>query len=145
MIDKRITDALASMIYVTRQQMAGIEITEDDQKIRASGLYEDWVAGKHTVGEIYNGNGQTWECYQDYDNSVYPDINPDNPAWFTFNRPLHGKTKETARPFVQPTHSLDIYYAGEYMIYTDNSLYKCKENTNFSPVEYPQAWEVQVD
>lgn len=142
MINKRITDALTSMIYVTRQQMSGIEIADDDQKIRASGLYEEWEEGNHKAGEIYNAVNQTWECYQDYDNTVYPDINPDNAAWFTFNRPLHGKTKETARFYVPPTHSLDIYYAGEFMLFTDGVIYKCKENTNFSPVEYPAAWEV---
>ena len=34
-----------------------------------------------------------------------------------------------------------MYKAGEYMIWTDGVVYMCKENTNFSPEEYPQAWE----
>lgn len=31
--------------------------------------------------------------------------------------------------------------SGEYMIWTDGKVYECKQNTNFSPAEYPQAWE----
>ena len=27
------------------------------------------------------------------------------------------------------------------MIYTDGKVYKCIENTNFSPEDYPRAWE----
>lgn len=27
------------------------------------------------------------------------------------------------------------------MIWTDGKVYKCKQDTNFSPSEYAQAWE----
>jgi len=136
------TQALASVIYVSRMNLSGAEITDDDQRIRASGLYDDWTPGKFNVGDIRNANGQTWECFSAHDNAVYPDIKPDNSAWFTFWRPLHGKTKETARPFVPVQGSHDIYRAGEYMIYTDGLTYHCKQDTNFSPTDYPDAWEV---
>lgn len=143
MIDKKILEALASVVYVSKQHLAGADISDDDQKIRASGLYDDWVAGVHKVGDIYNANNQTWECYQAYDNAVHPDINPDNSAWFTFNRPLHGKTPETARPWVAPTHSQDIYQNGEYMIWTDGTIMKCvaPNGTNYSPTDYAAHWE----
>jgi len=137
-----IYDALSSAIYVSTLALNDKKVADDDQRIRASGLYSDWVAGNHSVGEIYNAKGQTWECFQSYDNAVYPDINPDNSAWFTFNRPLHGKTKETARPYVPVQGSHDIYKVGEYMIYTDNLVYRCKQDTNFNPEEYSGAWEV---
>ena len=39
------------------------------------------------------------------------------------------------------TGAHDIYKAGEYMIWTDGSVKKCVQDTNFSPTEYPQAWE----
>lgn len=132
--------ALSSAIYVSRQTLAGQTIETDDQKIRASGLYDDWAEGKHTKGEVYNADGQTWECYADYDNAVYPDIKPGEAAWFTFNRPLHGKTRETARPWVKPMGAHDMYHAGEWMVWTDGWLYLCKQDTNFSPEEYPDAW-----
>ena len=135
-------DALASAVYLAKTLLPNM--TDDDQRIRASGLYPDWENGKHTVGEIYNADGQTWECFQDYDNAVYPDIIPGNSAWYTFNRPLHGKTKETARPWVQPMGSHDIYRLGEWMIWTDGSLYECiaPNGTNFSPDEYAAAWKI---
>lgn len=143
-------DALASAIYVSRQTLAGVSITEDDQKIRASGLYPPWAAGAHKTGEVFNtfagvhAEGeeweQTWEAFQDYDNAVYPDIAPGNAAWYTFNRPLHGKTPETARPFVPVQGSHDIYKVGEYMIWTDGKIYPCIENTSYSPADYAAAW-----
>lgn len=134
--------ALASAIYVSRKTLANKAIETDDEKIRASGLYEDWAEGKHTKGDIYNAEGQTWECYSDYDNAVYPDIKPGEAAWFTFNRPLHGKTRETARPWVAPTHSMDIYKLGEWMVWTDGTLWECiaENGTNFSPEEAPTLW-----
>lgn len=148
-------DALASAIYVSRQTLAGVTIAEDDQKIRASGLYPTWEAGAHTAGEMFNtfpgihAEGdewqQTWECFQDYDNAVYPDIVPGNAAWYTFNRPLHGTSPETARPFVPVQGAHDTYKAGEYMIWTDGKIYPCIQETNFSPEEYPEAWGDPVD
>lgn len=134
--------ALASAIYVSRQSLAGVAIETDDQRIRASGLYEDWEPGAHKVGEIYNVGIQPWECYSDYDNAEHPDVVPGSTAWPTFNRPLHGKARETALPWVAPTHSMDIYRTGEWMIWTDGDLYECvaEPGTNFSPEEYPRAW-----
>lgn len=135
-------DALASAIYVSRQTLAGAVIDSDDKRIRASGLYEEWLEGEYQVGDIRNNGGQTWECFQAHDNAAYSDIKPDNPAWFTFWRPLHGTSPETARPFVPVQGAHDMYRVGEYMIYTDGKTYRCKQDTNFSPEEYAQAWEV---
>lgn len=145
-------NALTSAIYLARMTLTGTTITEDDQKLRAGGLYPDWEAGAHAVGEVFNTRAgvhaegsewdQTWEVFQAYDNAVYPDIAPGNSAWYTFNRPLHGTSVETARPFVPVQGSHDMYHAGEYMIWTDGQTYRCKQDTNFSPAEYADAWEV---
>lgn len=137
-------DALASAIYVSSQTLHGGAITTDDQRLRASGLYEDWVAGSYHAGDIRNAVGQTWECHDDHDNAEYPDITPDNPqTWANFWRPLHGTSPETARPWVQPRYgTTDIYHAGEYMIWTDGTTQRCKQDTNYSPAEYASAWEV---
>ena len=146
MIDPKMLDALSSSIYLSKLQLKGETVDDDDKRIRASGLYDDWSAGAHTVGQIYNAAGQTWECYQAYDNATHPDIVPGAAAWFTFNRPLHGKTPETARPWVAPTHSMDIYQNGEYMIWTDGAIKRCiaANGTNFSPAEYSAAWETHT-
>ena len=115
-------------------------------KLAVSGLYDTWVFGKYEIGDIRNHAGQTWECIQPHDNAVYPDINPDNPqTWATFWRPLHGTSKETARPWVKPwAGTTDMYRTGEYMIWTDGKIYKCLGDTVYSPEEYPPIWEVQA-
>ena len=134
--------ALESAIYYSQMLANGKSVETDDQRLRASGLFADWAAGSYQVGDIRNAKGQTWECFQAHDNATYPDINPDNAAWFTFWRPLHGKSPETARPFTPVQGAHDMYRAGEYMIYTDGLTYKCLSDTNFSPEEYSAAWEV---
>lgn len=91
-------DALASAIYVSRQTLAGASVDTDDKRIRASGLYEEWLEGEYQVGDIRNSGGQTWECFQAHDNATYPDIKPNNPAWFTFWRPLHGTSLRRPAP-----------------------------------------------
>lgn len=118
-------------------QMAGLD---DDARIRVSGLYELWIAGKYEAGDIRNSGGQTWECFQAHDCAVYPDIKPGSAAWFTFWRPLHGKSPETARPFVPVQGAHDMYKIGEYAVFED-TLYRCVQDTAYSPADYPQAWE----
>lgn len=140
-MNDKMLNALSSAIFVSRITLTGETVNTDDKKIRASGLYHEWSAGKHSVGDIYNANSQTWECYQAYDNAVYPDIHPDNSAWCTFNRPLHGTTPETARLFVPVQGSHDMYRKGEYMVWIDEKIYRCKSDTNFSPDKYAAAWE----
>lgn len=148
-----ITTAIAGKTVQTTEEAAAVRADieslfaastmDDDGKIKIDFLCPAWSAGNHTKGENYTAAGQTWECYQSYDNAVYPDITPGNPAWYTFNRPLHGKSPETARPWVAPQGAHDMYHTGEYMIYTDGFMYKCLSDTNFSPDEYAAAWEKQ--
>ena len=115
---------------------------ENDMVLQCSGLAEPWVPGDHKSGEVYNVGDQTWECFADYDNGTYPDVRPGDPSWFTFNRPLHGKSIKTARPWVKPENgTTDIYHPGEYMVFTDGHTYKAKRDTNFSPEEYLADWE----
>lgn len=131
--------AVLMMRAVFAQQAADMD---DDTIIRYSGLADEWKPGDYKTGDIYNADEQTWECYQPYNNDVYPDIKPGNPAWFTFNRPLHGKSPETARPFVPVQGAHDMYHAGEYAVYTDGKTYCCKSDTAYSPSDFPEAWEV---
>lgn len=141
-MDKRTLDALTGAVYVSRLALAGEAVDTDDKRLRASGLYPEWEEGSHRKGEIYNADGQTWECFQAYDNAVYPDIRPREAAWYTFNRPLHGTSPETARPFVPVQGAHDMYHSGECVIWTDGSVRRCKQDTNFSPAEYGAAWEI---
>lgn len=119
---------------------AAASVTSDDGRLRISVLYPDWSAGAHAVGDIYCASGQIWECYQAYDNAVYPDVKPGSAAWGTFSRPLHGSSPGTARKFVQPTGAHDMYHAGEYAIY-GGKVYLCKQDTAYNPDEYAAAWD----
>lgn len=125
---------------------------EDEEILLCSGLANDWAPGNHKVGEVFNTRDgvhaegevwdQTWEVFQDYDNAVFPDIKPGNSAWYTFNRPLHGKSRETARPFVAVQGAHDMYREDEYTVWTDQKVYRCVKDTAYSPADQPEAWEV---
>lgn len=133
----------AAAVRADVESLFAASTMDDDGKISVSYLCKEWKPGKHEKGEVYNAIGQTWEVHQSYDNSANPDIVPGDKSWPTFNRPLHGKSPEIARPWVKPEDAHDIYHVGEYMIYTDGAPYKCLSDTNFSPDEYAEAWEVQ--
>lgn len=136
-----IPSEVQSAAAVGRMVLAQMADLDDDSRIRVSGLYEPWTAGKHEVGDIRNASGQTWECFQAHDCAVYPDIKPGSSAWFTFWRPLHGKSPETARLFVPVQGAHDMYRAGEYMVWTDGRIKRATQDTAHSPADYPPAWE----
>ena len=129
-----------SAAAVGRMMLAQMADLDDDARIRVSGLYEPWTTGKYEAGDIRNSGGQTWECFQSHDCAVYPDIAPGGAAWFTFWRPLHGKSPETARPFVPVQGAHDMYKTGEYAVF-EAALYKCAQDTAYSPADYAPAWE----
>lgn len=140
---KYIPSATDSLAALGKELLKTADLQTDNQRIAVAGLWPEWAEGNHEVDDIYTAMGQVWECFADYDNAEYPNIYPGSSAWRTFNRPLHGTTPETAMPWAAPTNATDIYKAGEYMIWTDGALYKCISDTNFSPTDYPQAWEKQ--
>lgn len=113
-----------------------------DEAIRFMDLCKAWESGSHKTGEVYRANGQLWQCIQDYDNAIYPDIVPGGSAWGTFHKPYHGTSQETAMLWAAPTGAHDMYLAGEYMIWTDGKVYKCLSGTAYNPEEYAGAWEV---
>lgn len=135
-----------SAMALLRSMLQATPLSDDDEKIAASGLYEPWTQGKYAVGDIRNNAGQTWECHTTHDNAEYPDITPSNPqTWANFWRPLHGKSAATARPWLKPQYgTTDMYHAGEYMVYTDGKVYRCLSDTVYSPEEYAAAWEMQA-
>lgn len=136
-------DLNASTAFAVKLLMADQKPTTADEIIQCSALWEEWEAGKHTVDEIFTVGGDPWKVHQSYDNAVYPDIAPGNQAWYTFNKPLHGTTRETARAFLQPqAGTVDIYHVGEWCIF-EGKAYKSKRDTNFSPKDYPADWEVE--
>lgn len=140
-VEPTVYDEQTAIAAAVRLLLQDKRPTTADERIQCAALYPVWAAGTHTQGDIYTVAADPWECIQSYDNGVYPDINPGNAAWHTFNRPYHGTTLETARTFVQPTGAHDMYKAGEWMIY-GGKAYKCLSDTAYSPGDYSAAWEV---
>lgn len=133
-------DATVAANTVARMMLTTMSL-DDCQRIAVSALYEDWEPDrKYETGDTRNAVGQTWECFQAHDASEHPDISPNGDAWFTFWRPLHGTSPETARPFVPVQGAHDTYKAGEFMIWTDGTVRECLRETSFGPNDDPEAW-----
>ena len=135
-------DLLESTANMTKLLMKGEKPKTADEIIMCSALYDEWKPGKHVTGDIFSVDGDIWECFQNYDNAVYPDIVPGNAAWFTFNRPYHGTSRETARNFVHPTGAHDIYKKGEWAV-QGGKFTECLSDTSYSLEEYSAAWGVR--
>lgn len=118
-------------------------LKDNDDKtlaIACMAFFEPWTPGQYEVGDIRTNpaTGYPKECITTHDSTVNTDWTIDvGTIWKAY----HSRKKEYALPWEQPTGSHDMYKTGEYMIWTDNEIYKCVSDTNFSPEEYPQAWE----
>lgn len=127
------------------QKQAVIEqIAENEDKtlgIKCMALFPVYVQNKqHDSGEVatHPETGYPYECMTGYDGTVQQDWTIDNR---TLWKPWHSRDPEYALPREQPTGAHDMYKAGEYMVWADGRVYLCKQDTNFSPEEYPQARE----
>lgn len=135
-------DLLESTANMTKLLMKGAKPVTADEIIMCSALYDEWEPGNHITGDVFCVGGEPWECFQNYDNAVYPNIAPGGSAWFTFNRPYHGTSRETARNFVHPTGAHDMYKAGEWAV-QDGKFTECLSDTSYSLEEYSAAWGVR--
>ena len=140
-------DALESAIrYVQNKLLAELAGLDDrTEGIACRGLIPVYEQNqKYEVGDVrlHPETGYPRECLTAYDGTVQPDWTIDTP---TLWKPWHSRKKEYALPYEAPTGAHDMYHAGEYMIWTDKNRQKevkhCLQDTNFSPEEYPQAWE----
>ena len=110
--------------------------------IQCMALYPVYEQNKyHEAGEValHPDTGYPKECMTAYDGTVQQGWTIDTA---TLWKPWHSRKAEYALPWEAPTGAHDMYKAGEYMIWTDGNIYKCVQDTNFSPSEYAQAWEV---
>jgi hypothetical protein len=105
------------------------EINEHAAVIRA------WTPGAYVVGDVRMYDGIPYKCVQAHDGEWTPDTTP--ALWMQY----HGTSAATARPWIAPTGAHDMYKSGEYMIWTDGTVYRCLTDTVYSPVDYAQAWE----
>lgn len=135
-----ITDVLEALVRYTQSKLT--EDTKDAQDktfaIACAALFREWKPGSFVVGDIRTDGKTPYECMIDHDSIVNSDWTIEiRSIW----KPYHSRQKEWALPFIQPTGAHDMYKAGEYMVYTDGKTYMANQDTNYSPEEYPQAWE----
>ena len=134
------------MLELNRAILAD-KLAETEDKtlaIACMAFFESWTPGKYSVGDIRTNpeTGYPRECILAHDSTVNTDWNI---TTATLWKPYHSRKKEYALPWEAPTGAHDIYKAGEYMVWTDYGIYKCLTDTNFNPVDYPSAWEKEVD
>ena len=119
------------------------KIAETDDKtlgIQCMALFEVWTPENYSVGDVRTDpkTGYPYECILAHNSTVNTDWTIDvRTLW----KPWHSRSEDYALPWVQPTGAHDMYHSGEYMIWTDKKVKKCVQDTNFSPDEYPAAWE----
>lgn len=134
---------LTAALQEIQTQAVLAQIAESEDKtlgIQCMALFPVYVQNKqHDSGEVstHPETGYPYECMTAYDGTVQQDWTIDNR---TLWKPWHSRKKEYALPWEAPTGAHDMYKAGEYMIWSDGKVKHCLEDTNFSPVEYPQAW-----
>lgn len=112
----------------------------EDTAIQSMVLFREWEPGdyREKVGEPRRFNGYPYRVYQPHDSTANPGWTPEAaPALWA---PYHGTTAETALPYRQPTGTHDMYKAGEMMVWTDGTVYRCAQDTVYSPDTYAQAW-----
>ena len=138
-----LSEEMQAQGYAIRKALDGFvsKIVENPVEINDNMVaIRPWKPGAYVVGDVRMYYGIPYKCVQGHDSTVTTDWTPeDAPAlWMQY----HGTTVETARPWIAPTGAHDMYKKGEYMIWTDGLTYHCLSNTNYSPAEYAQAWEV---
>ena len=129
------------LLELNRSIVTGKMANTEDKTlgIACMALFEPWTKGVYKVGDIRTNptTGYPYECIIAHDSTVNTDWTIDvRTLW----KPYHSRKKEYALPFEAPTGSHDMYKSGEYMIW-DSEIYLCKDDTSYSPEDYPDAWE----
>lgn len=101
-------------------------------------VYE-WKPGAYIPNDVRRYGGNPYKCIQAHDSTSNPDWTPATQAalWMEY----HGTDRTSARNWIAPTGAHDMYKKGEWMIWTDGSLYECLSGTSYSPADYAAAWQ----
>ena len=141
-LDEDTFKAIRKICEIYAQEFAD-KVKDPNKLIEVKAVYPPFREneGAFKVGDIRKDiDKRLYKCRQAYDPAVNPGITLQNGVFWI---PLHGTTPETAVAFIPVTGAHDMYKAGEYTIFEGN-IYKCISDTNFSPTEYPNAWELYV-
>ena len=134
----------AAALQEIQTQAVLAQIAESEDKtlgIQCMALLPPYEQNKqHEVGEValHPDTGYPYECMTAYDGTVQQDWTIDNRALW---KPWHSRSAEYALPWEAPTAAYDMYKAGEYMIWTDGTVRRCKADTDRGPDVLPDNWE----
>lgn len=135
---------LTAALQEIQTQAVLAQIAESEDKtlgIACMALFPVYVQNKqHDSGEVatHPETGYPYECMTTYDGTVQQDWTIDNR---TLWKPWHSRKAEYALPWKAPTGAHDIYKAGEYMIWADGTVRRCKADTDRGPDVLPDNWE----
>lgn len=118
--------------FVTKISDTPAEINDNQIVLRP------WQPNTYSVGDVRVYENIPYKCVQAHNSTGNDAWNP--PATPALWMQYHGTSVESARPWLTPTGAHDMYKAGEYMIWTDGSIYQCLIDTVYSPTDYSQAW-----
>ena len=132
-----VTTELNSAVSAVRGIFVG---RNDDLLIELLSLMEPWDANAaYLRGDVRKHNNVPYTAIQP--NTPAGDLNyaPDKaPAlWQNY----HAKAAKYALPYVAPSHAEDIYRKDEYMVWTDNAIYKALADTDRAPDVLPDRWQ----
>ena len=133
-----------AVLQEIQKQAVLARVAESEDKtlgIQCMALFPVYAQNKqHGVGEVatHPETGYPYECMTAYDGSVQQDWTIDNR---TLWKPWHSRKAEYALPYEAPTGAHDMYKAGEYMIWTDGTVRRCKTDTDRGPDVLPDYWE----
>lgn len=136
-----ITDVIEALVRWAQASISETTPSMEDKTLAIScaALFREWKSGNYKAGDIRTDGKTPYECILDHDSTVNPDYTIEvRTLW----KPYHSRQKQWALPWIQPTGAHDMYKSGEYMVYTDGTIWHCLEDTNFNPEEYPPAWEI---
>lgn len=134
-VEEAVAEEIASVSATVTELLKG---ENSDALVKMLDYILDWTQGIYVIGDVRKYNEQPKTCCQAHDSTSNPDWTPDVTSLWS---PYHAKSEENALPWVQPTGVQDMYLVNEYMIFTDEKVYKCISDTAYSPTEYAAAWQ----
>lgn len=144
MLDTNMMRAVGTLLARQARARAKEPDAAANEVIDLTPLLKPWTPGSYAIGDIVVYEGQPRRCCQAHDSADNPDWSPASaPALWA---PYHATDRAHALPWVSPTGAHDAYQAGEYMIWSDGAVYRCKiDATVHDPDVLPGGWERDAD
>lgn len=137
--DRGRADALSLRTKAAVGEITDTEIIDSEEAIPD---WSDKADYRETpVGSPFRHGEQIYGLLVQHRPADYLDnAEPGTDAGKTLWRVKHTTNPKKAKPWVPPD-SVNLYYAGECMIWTDGKVKRALRTTNYSPDEYAPDWE----